>query len=272
MTIDRRPLVIRDPNHALGENTAVERHSVRQALAWTIATELVRRHPGDARVIETHPGGGQYDCVTVNARASGEDAEWPGGWRTIAHMNKEQGGHITHQGWFSEDGGSERFNWLEVLLSPDIRTSVVNPLEEAEGWPAPKHTPSTSSQSIGVRLLGAFAQRVALSRKPWTLLNGYVDSSGYDGGVREDLFAQVPAADAHRSQRRPDDLFGIPEYRYWFLIEDGRAGEEGQVRLSVDTMEGVAFAGAQTIDLMAEYKKCGRMIDALASRVCPPAY
>jgi hypothetical protein len=103
-------------------------------------------------------------------------------------------------------------------------------------------------------------------------LNGYVDSSGYDGGVREDLFAQVPAADAHRSQRRPDDLFGIPEYRYWFLIEDGRAGEEGQVRLSVDTMEGVAFAGAQTIDLMAEYKKCGRMIDALASRVCPPAY
>jgi hypothetical protein len=72
--------------------------------------------------------------------------------------------------------------------------------------------------------------------------------------------------------RRPDDLFAIPEYRYWFLIEDGKPDKEGQVRLSVDTMEGIAFTGDRTIDLMAEYTKRGRMIDALVSRIYPPAY
>ncbi len=32
--------------------------------SWRIVSELIRRHPEKFTVIETHPGGGQYDCLS----------------------------------------------------------------------------------------------------------------------------------------------------------------------------------------------------------------
>src|SRR4051794_35374654 len=32
--------------------------------SWWLASRLVRRHP-ELKLIETHPGGGQYDCLTL---------------------------------------------------------------------------------------------------------------------------------------------------------------------------------------------------------------
>ncbi len=43
--------------------------SVNQQLveiaSWRIVSELIRRHPEKFTVIETHPGGVQYDCLTL---------------------------------------------------------------------------------------------------------------------------------------------------------------------------------------------------------------
>lgn len=36
----------------------------RNAASWVLADQMVRRTSG-ARVFETYPGGGQYDCLTV---------------------------------------------------------------------------------------------------------------------------------------------------------------------------------------------------------------
>src|SRR5215469_8502395 len=33
--------------------------------SWTLATELTRRAPKVLRIVETHPGGGQYDCLSI---------------------------------------------------------------------------------------------------------------------------------------------------------------------------------------------------------------
>ena len=41
-------------------------YEVLNALAWWIASELIRRHPNVLRVIETHPGG---EC-TIASRSS----------------------------------------------------------------------------------------------------------------------------------------------------------------------------------------------------------
>ena len=35
--------------------------------SWRIVSELYRRHPGKFKIIETHPGGGQYDCLSLQA-------------------------------------------------------------------------------------------------------------------------------------------------------------------------------------------------------------
>ncbi len=62
MTIHRIPLSIRNEFHEVGEQVHVERHAIRQALAWRVSAEFSRRHPGDILVTEMHPAGGQYDC------------------------------------------------------------------------------------------------------------------------------------------------------------------------------------------------------------------
>lgn len=272
MTIHRIPLSIRNEFHEVGEQVHVERHAIRQALAWRVSAEFSRRHPGDILVTEMHPAGGQYDCVAINARAFGEDIEWEGGWRTVAMMNKATpGDHIAHQGWFEQSAESERFNWLEVLLCPDFRAQIIEPLEQCEGLPSPKRTPSTTDASIGHRVLAAFTERTMFTAKPWVLLNGYLDTSGGGGGVREDLFGTFPGLMEHRRVRRADDLFGIAEYRYWFVVE-GTTDEHSDARLGIDAMHGTAFTPEGPVDLMERYRECGRRIDAVASEVCPAAY
>jgi hypothetical protein len=99
--------------HDLGEQVDLP-YPVKRALAWWIAAEMIRRHPDDMRVIETHPGGGMYDCLSLYRRYPQDSL--------VAHMNLV--GHITHESWFDDPGGGTRlgvadprFNWFEVLAA-----------------------------------------------------------------------------------------------------------------------------------------------------------
>ena len=39
--------------------------ALTELASWTLATEVMRRAPELLRIIETHPGGGQYDCLSM---------------------------------------------------------------------------------------------------------------------------------------------------------------------------------------------------------------
>ena len=67
--------------HELGEQIDLP-YPMKRALAWWIAAEMIRRHPDEVRVIENHPGGGQYDCLTLCRRGSDYEA--------IAYLNLEE--------------------------------------------------------------------------------------------------------------------------------------------------------------------------------------
>ncbi|MBE8146482.1 hypothetical protein IOD13_09295 [Brevibacterium casei] len=41
--------------------------------SWWVASEFLRRHP-EFDLFETHPGGGQYDCLTI----LGPAGDWSG--------------------------------------------------------------------------------------------------------------------------------------------------------------------------------------------------
>ena len=61
--------------------TRTLRYAFRSAIAWTILAEVIRRH-GDSRnlhLLETHPGGGQYDCLTLLGLEAGCDDVYGGG-------------------------------------------------------------------------------------------------------------------------------------------------------------------------------------------------
>ena len=250
--------------HELGERCPVENLQISLSLAWWIAADLIRRHPGELRVIETHPGGGQYTCISVYRVASSGDP-------LVVHMNVDPGAHLTPASWFRRTDG-ERFNWLEVLLTSDRREYVSQQLEVAEGLPAVATTPSTTSASIGPLVVAAFLERSVLGPARWSTANLVTDSD--DGiGLRQDLLQIFPglAVAGTLTSSVDDPAFGV-----WFI---GPPANDWEVDISepafaVDTARGHMWRRelAEPIDLLDAYSAAGRSLDALVSAVCPPAF
>lgn len=257
--------------HRFGEDHRVGRDSVRQGLAWMVAAEVVRRHPGVCRVIETHPH--NSDNVTVQIRPGPDEFAPPREWKTLVHLNKDHVGHLTPGSWVADPppGPEQRMNWLDVLLADDLRSEVVEPIERGEGLPSPGHTPETTAQSIGVRLLAAFAQRAMFARRPWVLINGMA-SDDHGWSQRDNLFEQLPWAERQLDWCHITEPDENPAWRFWFLAEGANAhgATTDRVHLAVDTVAGVAFAAHSGVELLPEYRRLGSSIDRLASLMCPP--
>lgn len=250
--------------HSAGERTGPHSGVLRNAVAWQIASELVRRHPGELQVIETHPAGGMYDCISVFRRnpRDGQD-------NLILHMNREMAvTHLTHGTWFGS-GGSVRFTWLEALCHEDRRAYVIEQLERTEGLGSPPITPEATHSTIGPRVIAACTARAAFGRKPWDWRNGMNDSAGMDGvGVNDAYFEAVPAA-ARSAVPQEGDMLGQPAYRFWFLLEPHKGGDP-EVRMAIDTVRGLAYVGQHEHDLLELYQHHGRRLDPVVNTVCPP--
>ena len=158
--------------HQAGDSVELP-YPIVNALAWWVTAELIRRHPNTLRVLETHPGGGQYDCLSLFRRDG--DRHNP---ELVVHLNRS--GSITPNSWFHSDGGGEpdRFNWLDVLATDDRRAHIVEQLEQSEGLGSPKSTPPTNRRSVGPRVLARFAASASLTTRRWDIRNGYLDTSG----------------------------------------------------------------------------------------------
>ena len=243
--------------HQAGDSVALP-YPIVNALAWWVTAELIRRHPNTLRVLETHPGGGQYDCLSLFRRDG--DHHNP---ELVVHLNRS--GSITPNSWFHSDGGGEpdRFNWLDVLAADDRRTHIVEQLEGSEGLGSPKSTPPTNRRSVGPRVLARFAASASLTTRRWDIRNGYLDTSGEEGGVNEfvDLFPGITL------DPLPSDPGGEPSYRYWFVLD-----HEGTPFTVIDVDRGLAWRrdrDGEQFDLMDIYKSSGGRIDAVARAVMP---
>lgn len=235
-----------DPElHAVGETTELP-EALQRALAWWVVAELIRRHPDKLEMHEEHPGGGQYDCLTIYDRAAYAahgSAELP-----LVYVNVT--GHITHSDWFREqhedEGDDGRFNWYEVLCAEDRRSYVIEQLEAVSGLPSPKSTPPTTSRSIGIRLLARFAELTAFTRQSsWDL----------------------------RTVRHERDLeqFMVPspgwrDGQFWCVRDRDRP------HALIDIYAGLAWQVAQGdggTDLLDAYRRNGSTLDATARLVLP---
>jgi hypothetical protein len=245
--------------HDLGEQVDLP-YPVKRALAWWIAAELIRRHPDDIRVIETHPGGGMYDCLSLYRRYPQDSL--------VAHMNLV--GHITHASWFDDPGGGTRsgvadarFNWFEVLAAEDRRRYVIEALEGVTGFESPGSTPPTTRASIGPRLIARFASAAAFSTRIWHIRNAFHDSSGMWSGVNE----WVRDIKGPGFEPRDSDHSGEPHYRYWFVLD-----HEEQAAAVVDIDVGVAWRRERpgvALQLMELYESHSSKIDRVMAEVFP---
>jgi hypothetical protein len=264
-TGSEQPIRFDESLHAAGEQVNVPSHALRQAMAWWIASEMVRRHPLDLRVAEWHPMDGGYDCVSL-FRRDPDGGQW-NGWVDSVHLHKGEGStHIAPSAWFATTS-DERFNWLEILLSTDRRSYVVEQLERVEGFRSPGATPSTVAQSIGPLLISSFLARTALTQDKWLMMNGYGDTWGEQ---RDWLFAPFADADRLRGSRESEDLFAIPETRYWFITE-APPGYPDQnsvtAHVAIDVVNGLAWTSTRRWVLLEAYERVSRRLSSLVQEV-----
>ena len=247
--------------HEAGEALEVPRRHA-EAAAWRIAAELVRRHPDDLVVIEMHPGTGQYDCVAVCRRDYDANTV---NYSSLLLMNLMPHGHIDVDVHASP--GDTRPNWLDAILSTDIRRDIVIPVEQSRRLRSPKETPSTIASSIGVRLIAEVLTSRAHRGPALTALNGVHDSSGMGGShVRSDLFSQVVGLDGELPAHHAGDVLREPAYRYWFLLREG--GNRLPPQITIDTWSGLVWTKSIVAgDLMKMYDANGRDVSRLASQV-----
>jgi hypothetical protein len=182
--------------------------SVLEAASWRLASELVRRHPNTSRVLRTHPGGGQYDCLTITT---------PTAHGGTIQLNR----HGTIQVHERFDGKPVE-NWEPVEWDDYLRADpreFLDRLERESGLTRPAQVPASVPMTLTYRVLAALAATAVKSAHRNEIQPGYIDTSGYGGGPNDalDSFPSIPD-DLRRT--REDDLFGQAGYRFWIVMRN----------------------------------------------------
>ena len=187
---------------------ALPSRRIVEAVSWRLVAEVMRRHPGRLRLMEAHSGGGQYDQLCLYPRPTPGDASF---LVSLNRVGSAYFGGLSGEPWTSI--------WTDVLAAEDPK-DVVDEMERLARLTSSAHVPPSTPDVLTVRAIAALLAPKAFERGRWECRNGCLDSSGGDSGVRERLFAAFPLCRERRYQTRPDDLFGEPAYRFWFVLRD----------------------------------------------------
>lgn len=251
-----------EPAHSMGERLAIRSEALRQALAWQVAAELVRRHPKTLRLSMAYIHQYGPALMPMELRADGH-------WHALYFLTWGTGAHITPVG---RDWSNGRFNWMDVLLAPDRRAYVVQEMERQVGITSPSTTPPSTTSTIGIRFIAAFMAKTALApRVKWLAVNALIEDD--DGTApAEKLLAAFPAVQADWASRDAEGEWATS--RYWFVVPVESPSDdvyEAAPVAAVDFVSGTLWTSdGKRRDLMAEFVKHGRHVDALVSRYLPP--
>ena len=193
-------------------------------------------------MLRTHPGGGQYDCLTITS---------PTGQGGIIQLNRS--GTIQVHERFDQGrvDGWEPTEWDEYLRA-DPR-NFIDRLERAGGLTRPAHVPSSVPMTLTCRVLAALAATAVKTVHRIEIQSGYIDGSGYGGGPNAmlDSFAGIPD-DLRRT--RHGDLFDEPGYRFWIVMRN----DAPLLAFEQDTATAWTRHHKDGIDLMASYRRSRR--------------
>ena len=222
--------------------------SVLEAVSWRLASELVRRHPHTTRIVHTHPGGGQYDCLTITTPDAQGGAIELNRNGTIQIRTRFDG--TTHTRW-------DPVGWDDYLRA-DPR-QFLDDLEHAGGLPVPAHVPAATPMTLTYRVLATIAAIAIKSVEPISIHSAHIDSSDGSGPNRDlDLFTMIP----YRLRQPHDgDLLGAPGYRFWIVLRNQTSV------LAFEQHEGLAWTlhDEQPVEVMAAYRNAGRHVLGVAA-------
>ena len=224
--------------------------------SWRLVSELHRRYPHRFRIIETHPGGGQYDCLAL----------YDGKLRHIADFNRNGRFHVFQR--FGRDQElPEPFDvWPAFMDAYYPGAEVLDRVCAMLGLSIPKPLPPSTLTTLVYRFIATFLCHATFRIPCWECRNGCFDTSADGGGLR-DHFKVFPGATERLRVRLPEDIQGQPGYRFWFLCKDA------QPLLCLETVGNVWREGeTEPHSLQCEYQETHRIwpvVYALAGSFLP---
>ena len=236
----REALLVNGPGRDLPitlDSTRTLSGAAIEIASWSLASELVRRSPRRLRIVETHPGGGMSDCLTILS----------GSW-SVSHINRVGSLHITRR----VDGAPRESLmvdiWPRFAADESLRT-ILDEWCRHLGLTIPNPLPPGSRASLTYRVIAAFLKQSTFGPHTWKCVNGFNDTSGWGGGQRDEHFARFPEAEARRRVAVDDDVLQNPCYRFWFLEHDN------EPTICLETNGTAWLADARRLDLNHEYRQ-----------------
>ncbi|MBM3496776.1 MAG: hypothetical protein FJX72_21010, partial [Armatimonadetes bacterium] len=226
-------------------------HGFTEAITWALIADIMRRHEAAAglRVIETHPGGGQYDCRTILQPTASDYG--PSIFFNLLSDNAKCFGsfgpprRVERPEWAGADQGPDRLAYVEAVLRADHRMEVVNYLEAMLGLPSPTRSPATTRHALSYRVMAEVAARAVFDGPVVRWVNGREDASGYpqDDPVRPVLrlvpaIARLLDARAVEQPSTPADAAG---YRYWVWTTRTKPHADAVIVAIVDVLDGLLY-------------------------------
>lgn len=215
--------------------------------SWWLTSELIRRHP-HLSLIETHPAGGTYDCLTVIDQRVPPAESWPDG-EVLVYLNRV--GTIRVRDHYG-------FMTFETERAFGDRHGALKRIEEAAGLAAPHPTPASTPFSLALRVIYRFLALNLNEKEQWDVRNLRIDDAGWWPGMPTSLtdLSKFPSAlEALRIERR-DDLLGDRRYHFWVLIGALPGGQvEPQAVLDTDGYVHLPNGRANLVDVYEKSKR-----------------
>ena len=226
--------------------------ALTELASWTLATEVMRRAPKLLRIIETHPGGGQYDCLSMV--------------RMVPHLELcafNRRGSFTAFGAFDSNAfGSDRWTQINVwerIARGESTRNVLDDICALLHLQVPSPLPATTPASLTYRVITAMLRIKTFSPVRWCCLNGFLDSSGFEGcEIRRGLFAPFPAVKAPSNSERSEDPVLSRATDFWFLCC------EDEPVICLETSGRAYSTKGLMIELQPEYAKRRNIYDVIA--------
>lgn len=153
--------------------------NLKSAISWAIVAEIIRRH-GDRQslqVLQTQPGGGQYDCLSFyRLRDCNTGVFARGNTIALGDLNRHSGNFRTWIGPWQES-----YPWLNEWLTASDPSTVVDRICELTNLSPVKQVPATSRQTFAIGLIAALVGVRSSQRNYLDATMGYEDSSGIAG-------------------------------------------------------------------------------------------
>lgn len=175
---------------------------VTEVASWRIVSELFRRYPGKFQLIETHPGGGMYDCLSLLL---------DGGH--LADLNRAGTLHVKEK---------PPLDIWRLMTEKSVRDVLDLICHHLQLLPVPGKLPPSTPEVITYRFIASFLSHSIFGRDRWDCRNGHIDTSGMESPGTSAFFKHFPGAKERLRESTPADPLNIPAHRFWFIIKDGR--------------------------------------------------